>query len=519
MELVKKQIRSNQTGKRIVDQFIVDDDYNVPDSKSDVKRIVAGEGTVKIEDIRPVENYVRISGKLYFQILYVTEGIEPMLSSMEGKLPFEEMVYAEEGMDGEFVVRDTRADFTTTMIHSRKLSVKAMIEMELSLERTMEEEVTVDVESDMPLYKKHRNLELLKLHTSKKDTYRIKEELTLPGTKETIGTILWTDIANRKLDTRLGTDEILLSGELLVFCFYESPDGKPDWIEQTLPYEGRVECYGADDGMYHHLNTALEDVNVDIRMDEDGEMRTIGIEATLDMRIAMYEEEQMELLEDLYSLEKRCRLKTREGMYEELVLQNHSKCKVAEQLSLPELKEDILQICHSSGRVQVDHTEVTEEGIQIDGVLHVGFLYVKSNDEVPFDTWQGMVPFSYLIESNGNGKDMLYDIASALEQLSVSLLGGDGVEIKAVLAFRSFLRRPVKAEVITEIQMEEIPMEEMEKRPGIIGYIVKENDELWTLAKRYSTTAEGIMEVNDMTEETIKPGDRILIFKENMSIL
>ena len=63
-------------------------------------------------------------------------------------------------------------------------------------------------ESEMPLYKKKKAMELLTLHTSKTDTYRIKEELTLPGTKETIGTVLWTDISNRKLDTKLGAGRI-----------------------------------------------------------------------------------------------------------------------------------------------------------------------------------------------------------------------------------------------------------------------------------------------------------------------
>ena len=234
---------------------------------------------------------------------------------------------------------------------------------------------------------------------------------------------------------------------------------------------------------------------------------------------AIYQEENIDFLEDVYSLEQHCRLETKEASYEELLMQNHSKCKIAERLSLPELKDDILQICHSSGRVQIDRTEVTEEGVQIDGVLHVSFLFVKPDDEVPFDTWQGMVPFSYLVESNESEMDMHCDITSALEQLSVSLMGGDSVEVKAVLAFHSFLRKSVKADVITDLKMEKISMEELEKRPGIVGYIVKEGDDLWTLAKRYSTTKEGIMEVNEMTDEMIKPGDRILIFKENMSIL
>ena len=52
-----------------------------------------------------------------------------------------------------------------------------------------------------------------------------------------------------------------------------------------------------------------------------------------------------------------------------------------------------------------------------------------------------------------------------------------------------------------------------------MGYIVKEGDDLWNLAKRYHTTEEGIQEVNEMDGRQIKAGDRILIFKENMSIL
>ena len=81
---------------------------------------------------------------------------------------------------------------------------------------------------------------MLELHTGKKDTYRIKEEITLPGTKENIGTILWTDIVNRKLDSKLIDDQLVVKGELLVFCLYLSEEQKEDWIEQTVPYEWNV---------------------------------------------------------------------------------------------------------------------------------------------------------------------------------------------------------------------------------------------------------------------------------------
>ncbi len=519
MEYVTKQMQTYKTGNIITDQFYIDDDYNVPDAKNDVKKVILGEGTLTVEDMKVVENYIKVSGKLNFKVLYVTEEGETKLSCLEGRIPFEEMIYLEQEPVGNLFVQASSADITVTAIHSRKLSVKTLAELTICSEGKLESELTVDIECETPLYKRFENKEFLKVFTTKKDTYRIKEEVSISGTKENIGTLLWTEVTSRKLDTRLEADELRIQGELLLFCFYESLDGKTDWIEQAVPYEGRIECYGAQDDMYHQIYPELTDVNIDVRMDEDGEMRLLGIEATLEVRLIIYEEERLEILADAYSLEQSCVPKITEEEMERLLLQNHSKCKVTEQLSLPEIKDDILQICHNSARIQIEHTEVADGGIQIEGVLHLSFLYVKADDDIPFDTWQGMVPFSYLLESNETAPDMKYGLTYAVEQLSVGLLGTDEIEVKAVLAFNSFLKAPVRIRNIKEVEFTPFDMEEVEKRPGITGYIVRDGDILWDLAKKYNTTVEGIMQVNDLESGEIKAGDRILIFKENMSIL
>lgn len=519
MELIKKQIHTNRVGKSIVDQFYIDDDINVPDSKDDIGRIVMGKGTIAVEEMQRMENYIRVTGKLHYAVLYVTDGGDPHLASLEGKHPFEEMVYIE-GREGEqYLLRNSTVEFSASLIHSRKISLKAMAEIEIGWEKVEDVSLPTDVEEEAPLYKKTKNMQMLTLQTTKKDTYRIKEEMKLPGTKENIGTLLWTDVESRKLDTKLGEDELNVSGELMVFCLYESPEGKNDWMEQIIPYNGRVECSGADGSMFHHVHAALEDVNVEVRMDEDGEMRSLGIEGTLELQIAIYEEEAVEVLEDTYSIEKECSMEREKVCCEELLIQNHFKCKLSEQLSLPELREDILQICCNSGRLQIEKMEAVEHGIQIEGVLHLRILYVKENDEVPFAVWQGMVPFAYFLECENMTEDAVFEIQHVLEQLSVSLLGSGEVEVKAVLAFHSLVKRPVSEEVMTRLDLEDPVVDENARIPGIIGYTVKEGEELWDLAKRYHTTMERVKEVNGLETDVIKEGDRILIFKENMSIL
>lgn len=519
MELVKRKIKTSEIGKCISDQFIVDDDYNVPDSKADIGRIVLGEGNIYIEEIKRMENYLRVSGKLFFKILYVTDAVIPELESLKGQVPFEEMVYVEAEKEEDFLAQATGVEFSATLIHSRKLAIKAMVDLSIRSDKMREEETTIDIEGAERIFKKTTPMEILQLHTAKRDIYRIKEEFTIPGTKENVGTLIWTDVNLRKIDTKISQDAISFTGTLQVFVFYKSEEEKIDWVEQMVPFEGKISCNHIEEGFYHHIYHSLQDVNVEARLDADGEMRNLGVEATLEMRILVYKEEQVEFLVDAYSLEKQCVLESKMRVYEELVAQNHSKYKFAEKLTLPEVRDGILQICHSGGRIQVENMEVKEEGILIEGILHVHFLYVKADDHVPFDVWAGLLPFSYVVESPRTCLNMRYDVTAGLEQISIEMAGSEEVEVKAVLAFNSFQRCPLEVKTVDSLDFRELDEGEIASRPGIVGYITKEGDDLWTLAKRYNTTEQGIMEVNGLTSKDLKAGEKLLIFKENMSIL
>lgn len=519
MELIRKPIHYTQEGKSIFDQFYLDEDYNVPDQKEDVQRIIQGNAELKPEDIRPVENYVKITGKVYFKVLYMTASGAPRPAVLEGKIPFEEMVYAEGDGNETFFLRNVRTEFTATVVNTRKLSLRIMSEMEVGREWIRDEELTEDVESDVPIYRKTQNMNLLRLAVTRKDTYRIKEELTLPGTKESIGQLLLTDISVRKLDIRMGQDEILLRGDLLVFCMYLSAEEKPDWIEQSVPFEGRILCDGVSENMYYHIQHSLEDTLADIRLDEDGEMRVLGIEATLSLRMNIFGEEETEILRDLYSLEQQCVFETKDTVLEELLMQNQSKCKISERLSLPELKDDVLQIIHSQGSIQVESEQYTEEGIRVEGILHLSFLYLRGNDIEPYGNWQGMVPFSWLIEYPAMPDKVSSSLSSHVEQLAVTLAGSEAVEVKAVLSFDIFLVKLTPVEVIISVRMEPLDMERLSEQPGIVGHIVQNGEDLWSLAKKYMTTVEGIKEINGLNDEKVSSGDKLLIFKENVSIL
>lgn len=519
MELEKRQVQTKKKGKEITTQFPVQEDYNVPDTKADAKELLLKEGKVQIRKVQPGEHGVLVCGDILFSLLYATDSPESKLQSLEGKLPFEELMYTDEKEKTEYRVQEVKIDFQAGLIHSRKVSIKAVLDLTLQREEIVTREWTVHGEADFPICQKKIPAQMLSLQASRRDTYRIKEECTLPGTKETIQELLWSDITCGRLEVRPEDGELLLSGELLLFCFYESPEGKPDWVESRIPYEGRILCPEAISGRYHHVSSQLTDLLTEIRVDGDGEMRVIGVEATLELQMEIWAEEEMKVLEDAYALSAKCIPNRQEMTYEEPVMQNQSKCKVTEQLSLPELEEDILQICHSSGRAQVERVAMTEEGILVEGVIHICFLYVKANDTLPFAVWQGMVPFFHMIGVHETGEEIRYALTGGLEQLSVTLLGGDSVEVKAILSFSTLVRKERQVTMVVDMDVESFTKKELEEGPTVVGYVVREGDCLWDLAKKYHTTEEAIREANHLEEENVKPGCRILIFKENMGIL
>ena len=91
--------------------------------------------------------------------------------------------------------------------------------------------------------------------------------------------------------------------------------------------------------------------------------------------------------------------------------------------------------------------------------------------------------------------------------------------MKAVLTFDIFLKKLISASMITNVSERQFDTDASVKRPGSVGHIVQDGEDLWSLAKKYMTTVSGIMEVNSMDNENVKTGDKLLIFKENMSIL
>ena len=86
MELTKKMIHTSTVKPGITMQTTLDDDFNVPDSKADVEKLITTRGNLEITEVEAMVDKIKITGVCHFYALYTTNMDSYPISSLDHQL-------------------------------------------------------------------------------------------------------------------------------------------------------------------------------------------------------------------------------------------------------------------------------------------------------------------------------------------------------------------------------------------------------------------------------------------------
>ena len=516
MDFVKKILHQISRKSEAVSQITFDEDYNVPDARPDVGRMIQKKGEVTIGDVQISEGKARVFGGLTFHLLYVSDGERRRICQLSGELPIDETIHLDGLTGGDKVCITWEVeDLNLHLINSRKLGVRAIVTLHAWIEELCDLAVPMEIRGESDVAVKRQEYRVVELAVQKKDVLRVKKELTIPSGKPELHEILWQDLEVRGLDLRSEEGRVSAQGELFVFCLYS--DGEEDhplqWVEQALPFQAEVECQGCISEMIPRIESTLGQTTLEIQPDSDGEERVLQAEAVLELDICLYQEETVSLLQDVYHPHRECIPKVQEETLESLLIRNSSKCRLTDKLQMRVPKNKILQICHSDGDVKLDEVQIRDGELSMDGVLEVQLLYLTADDSSPVGASTEVLPFHMTAQVPGITEDSVYQMEPGLEQISAVMLGGDSVEIKASVTMDVLVLNQVCGQVILNVREEPLDTERLKQIPGIVGYVVQPGDSLWKIARKFHTSVDAVMADNGLTDPSIQPGDKLIIVK------
>lgn len=147
MELEKVKIHRIQQNGTAVSQITLDDDYNVPDYRPDIMKVLKENGELRFDEVKAANKAVWVKGSLVFHILYQCEQSDGKISCLKGEIPFQEKLNID-GLqeNGEVHAAGEIEDLTVGVINSRKLSIRAVVVLRASAEEQVLEEFTSRLE-------------------------------------------------------------------------------------------------------------------------------------------------------------------------------------------------------------------------------------------------------------------------------------------------------------------------------------------------------------------------------------
>ena len=515
MELKKENVQILPVKSNAMNQVTFDEDYNVPDVKPDVGRMIQSKGDIQIEEVKLSENQAFVNAKLCVDLLYVAQEEEGRVYSLSASLPIEESLNLEGIESGDkMCLKWEIEDLSLHVINSRKLNIKALVTFYAMVDELGNIALPVGIDEEISCKKK--NVKVMGLCIHKKDTLRLKEEIPLASNKPNIHQILWNTMEIRGMDLRPDEGKIAVKGELFVFVLYEGDDeGNPlQWMEHSIPFRNEVACEGCSGDMIPNIEISVLQRQLEVKPDPDGEERIMQAEAVLELDMKIYREEEHDILMDVYTPAKECHPVVHQEILESLLVRNYSKCRLSDRIEVKETQGKVLQICHSQGKIKVDKTKIVENGILAEGVVQIKVLYIVGNDDMPFYSMEAMIPFAHTIEANGINESCVYFLRTDLEQLSTTMVDSNEIEVKIVLNLNALVLYKEKVDLIDEIEEKPLDIKKIQNMPGITVYVVQPGDTLWDIAKKFYTTTDQIRQVNQLGQEEIKPYQSLMLVKD-----
>ena len=164
------------------------------------------------------------------------------------------------------------------------------------------------------------------------------------------------------------------------------------------------------------------------------------------------------------------------------------------------------------GEVRLSEARTVVDNVEVEGVLTADILYDCEADEEPLCMLRRGIPFGQMMELRGVEEGDEANVSLRLEDIDFQMLSEREGELRATVTMETMVTRQETAETVKDITVDEetasMPM------AGAVIYMVQKGDSLWKIAKKYRTTVNDILAVNDIENpDLIYPGQKLLIIK------
>lgn len=511
MELKKKNIHMEHMKNKISSQVNLEGDHNISERNLDAFRVIQKKACIKIEDIKIYDESVYLKASLCYEILYLTEDQMKKVCCASGEIPFEQNIHTESIKKSVIPRVETDLEnLTVRLVNSRKFGIHAIVGIVVFLDELLEEEVVLDVENCNGIEMKKCDCEFASMVLSTKDILKLKEEFEIPEGYSNIGKIMWKDIQLLDLSFTPMDGKIQIQGMMYGFFLYE-PEEETEQLqclELSKAVTTFIELSECEENAKIWMKDYSKHLLVETRPDFDGEERLLYIELAMDLSIKIFKNIKCSLLCDAYSYKNKIQ------PLEKVIESKRILKTISGQARVEDLcsrASNIVKILHTEATISSTNYEMGGDSVGIRGIVHIELLcetddtknlYTCVIKEMPFEIKENVG--TQQLDETILGMTGIVQIHSSLEEA--------GIHCHILIGYKIIVSEKIKRKIVSEIMEKDI--DESKKTPAIAVVFAKEGETVWEMGKKYQVPILSIMERNELINDELKTGQKIIVCKE-----
>ncbi len=507
MELIKENIKVNDVVVNSTVQKTVDGDIIVPDSKPDILKILQVDAVSCITEKEINEGSISVKGRVDLKILYIPDSETECIKSILTSFDFEENISNKKIDSTDFAIVNSsveRAEFSLT--NSRKLKIKSIVEIDYEIIRTIDIEPAVDCEEDMEI--KRQSIVLRNSIGVDEFSFRVRDRIVVPSGQSSVGEVLKADYIMRDVDYTVINGRIMAKGSIGLCILYTGNDGKIEFFEGELPFAEVWDMEGLTEDTECEIEYSIEEGELLIEEDTDGDLREALASVIVTAQLKAAQSVEVDMIEDCYVPYKKTTASSEKISLEEVAARPSVQNTIREIVEISSSAPSVSNVYNVVTKPYITKVGFERNKLICEGKLEACILYVSDSNENPVYSIKKNIPFSYSMDCDAEGDGLVPKIKAEVKHTGYNLNAAGEVEIRCILAISANITRQIEFEMITNVECEESSVRNGSK---IVIYFVQNGDSLWSVAKRYGVPCQTIREFNEMTDDNIKTGMRLLI--------
>lgn len=503
VDIEGENICLNKVVERKNETLIIENDVIVPDVKPDIVSSINTSGNICIYKKEIIEGRVKIDGCIDTYIIYLSDTEDGTVRSLNTSLDFSKTIElsnstSEMDLDLEFNLKTIDCN----VINGRKVNVKAYLEVNIKTYSKEDVQILKEVKDVKGIQKLNKSIAINSLIGRGDSKVFAKDTLSIENI-DNLAEILKTEVRVVNRDFKISYNKILAKAEVKTKVMYLTEDNRINTVEKMIPIMGFIDIQNISEENFCDVKYITK--NIVVRPNEIEE-HSIYVEVELEISSCVYENKQVQLIQDVYSPEQNIKFNQKRITTMSELTKSVNMCTVKQRIDAPEIAGN--RIYDTCLEYAVNNISIINEKIVYEGEITAKIIFASSTS-VRLDTKVTKIPFSYEIDSCGATTITNIDTLISIKEDNFIVLSDGGIDAQITLEIETKMFKNMEINVINDIEAEET---RNDMTYSIIIYFVKKGDTLWNIAKRFRSTVEDIVRTNDIEDENkIYPGQQLLI--------